>query len=79
MPNLLYKNASFHYSDQGTGPVLVLLHGFLEDLSMWKDVADSFEHTHRVICLDLLGHGKTENLLDISTPWKLRLNCYIFY
>lgn len=67
MPNLLYKNASFHYSDHGTGPVLALLHGFLEDLSMWKDVADSFEHTHRVICLDLLGHGKTENLGYIHT------------
>lgn len=67
MPNLPYKNAAFHYSDQGNGPVLVLLHGFLEDLSMWDDLVDSFKKTHRVICLDLLGHGKTENLGYIHT------------
>lgn len=67
MPKLLYKNAKFYYSDQGSGPVLVLLHGFLEDLSMWDDIVDSFRHTHRVICLDLLGHGKTENLGYIHT------------
>lgn len=67
MPKLLYKNAKFYYSDQGSGPVLVLLHGFLEDLSMWDDIVDSFLHTHRVICLDLLGHGKTENLGYIHT------------
>lgn len=67
MSNLLYKNATFHYSDQGSGPVLVLLHGFLEDLSMWDDIVDYFKQTHRVVCLDLLGHGKTENLGYIHT------------
>jgi len=67
MPNLLYKNATIHYSDQGSGPALVLLHGFLEDLTMWNSIVDSFQHQHRVICLDLLGHGKTENLGYIHT------------
>jgi len=67
MPKLLYKNAKFYYSDQGSGAVLVLLHGFLEDLSMWDNIVDSFQHSHRVICLDLLGHGKTENLGYIHT------------
>lgn len=67
MPNLLYKNATCHYTDHGNGPVLVLLHGFLEDLSMWDNIVDSFRHTHRVICLDLLGHGKTDNLGYIHT------------
>jgi len=67
MANLLYKNASFHYFDQGNGPVLLLLHGFLEDLSMWDDIVNSFKQTHRVIRLDLLGHGKTENIGYIHT------------
>jgi len=67
MPNLHYKNAICHYTDQGSGEVLVLLHGFLEDLSMWDHIADSFSHTHRVICIDLLGHGKTENIGYIHT------------
>jgi len=67
MPNLLYKKAICHYSDQGSGAVLVLLHGFLEDLSMWDNIVDSFAPTHRVICIDLLGHGKTENIGYVHT------------
>lgn len=62
MSDLTYKNLNLHYSDQGSGEPLVLLHGFLEEKGMWKDVAAAFEKTHRVICMDLLGHGKTENL-----------------
>lgn len=62
MSYYLFKNLKVHYSDQGNGPVLVLLHGFLEDLTMWKTLVDEFKKTTRVICVDLLGHGKTENL-----------------
>lgn len=62
MSNYSYKNLSVHYSDLGSGPVLVLLHGFLEDLSMWNHIVDALKKTNRVICVDLLGHGKTENL-----------------
>ena len=53
---------NLHYSDQGTGDAVVFLHGFLEDKAMWKEVSKGFKKTHRVICLDLLGHGKTGNL-----------------
>ncbi len=62
MPSFLYKNLNVHYSDQGTGNCVVLLHGFLEDLSMWDSVVEVLKKTHRVICIDLLGHGKTKNL-----------------
>ena len=62
MPNLLYKNATLHYTDHGKGPVLVLLHGFLEDYSMWNIIAKSLSKSHRVICPDLMGHGKTDNI-----------------
>lgn len=62
MPDITYKHLNLHYSDQGSGEPLVFLHGFLEEKGMWKDIAAAFETTHRVICMDLLGHGKTENL-----------------
>ena len=67
MPSFLYKNLNVHYSDQGTGNCIVLLHGFLEDLSMWDKVVEALKKTHRVICIDLLGHGKTENMGYIHT------------
>jgi pimeloyl-ACP methyl ester carboxylesterase len=62
MPHLLYKNAKVHYKDAGKGPVVVLLHGFLENLNMWADITQSLGKSHRVISLDLLGHGQTENI-----------------
>lgn len=62
MPNIAYKNLNLYFTDQGNGDPLVFLHGFLEDSGMWKKVASNFIKSNRVICLDLLGHGKTENL-----------------
>ena len=67
MPKLLYKNANIHYIDQGKGPVLVFIHGFLEDLSMWKNIVKNLQISHRVICIDLLGHGGTDNIGYIHT------------
>lgn len=62
-----YKNLKVHYTDQGNGPVIVLLHGFLEDLRMWNNIVDALKKTNRIICVDLLGHGKTENMGYIHT------------
>lgn len=62
MTKLKFKNINVHYTDQGKGEVMVLLHGFLEDLSMWDEVIKSLATSCRIICVDLLGHGGTENL-----------------
>jgi pimeloyl-ACP methyl ester carboxylesterase len=56
-----YKNTIIHYTDRGKGTAVVLLHGFLENCSMWEETADLLCKRNRVICVDLLGHGKTEN------------------
>lgn len=55
----LYKNTKISYSDTGKGNVIVLLHGFLENQTMWKDLAPEFSKKHRVITIDLLGHGES--------------------
>lgn len=67
MATLKYKNINVHYTDQGKGEVMVLLHGFLEDLSMWDEVLKSLVNNCRIICIDLLGHGSTDNLGYIHT------------
>lgn len=54
-----YKGISIFYSDEGKGNSLVLLHGFLENSSMWKTFVPQLVKKHRVICVDLLGHGNT--------------------
>ncbi|WP_298419452.1 alpha/beta hydrolase [uncultured Kordia sp.] len=54
-----YKNIEIGYTVSGEGNALVLLHGFLETSSMWNDYVNVFSKTHKVITIDLLGHGKT--------------------
>lgn len=54
-----FKNIQLSYSDDGNGSVVVLLHGFLENSTMWKDLIPVLSKTNRVIAIDLLGHGKT--------------------
>lgn len=65
--NILYKNINISFSDYGKGSVIVLLHGFLENSTMWKDIIPVLSTKNRVITIDLLGHGKTENLSYVHT------------
>lgn len=62
-----YNNINIYYTISGTGSAVVLLHGFLENTSMWKDIIPVLNKRNKVIAIDLLGHGKTENLGYIHT------------
>jgi len=57
---LEYKGSQVFYTDVGQGNCIVLLHGFLENSTMWQSLVPNFTSSYRVICIDLLGHGKTE-------------------
>ncbi len=59
--NFLYKNTRVHFKISGKGSAIVLLHGFLENNTMWNEIASTLSKKHKIICIDLLGHGKTEN------------------
>jgi pimeloyl-ACP methyl ester carboxylesterase len=62
MEALSYKNTKISYTDEGKGTAVVLLHGFLENKNMWKAFVPELSKKHRVITIDLLGHGETECL-----------------
>jgi pimeloyl-ACP methyl ester carboxylesterase len=62
LKQIFYKNTAISYSDIGKGTAVVLLHGFLENKTMWKDLAPSLAKKNRVIAIDLLGHGETDCL-----------------
>jgi len=62
-----YKNTPVFYTDNGKGHTIVLLHGFLENSSMWDTMVPKLSEKHRVVCIDLLGHGKTGCLGYIHT------------
>jgi len=67
LETLLYKNTQISYSDSGKGTTVVLLHGFLENKTMWDAYVTELSKRNRIITIDLLGHGKTESLGYIQT------------
>lgn len=67
MQTQLYKNTTIAFSDTGKGTAIVLLHGFLENQSMWDGLVPVLSQKHRVITMDLLGHGQTEPLGYVQT------------
>jgi len=48
------------YAQAGSGPVIILLHGYPFNRSMWHEQVDSFKaHGYRVVAPDLRGMGAT--------------------
>lgn len=47
------------YDDAGSGPVVVLLHGYPFNRSLWRAQVTALQENYRVIVPDLRGHGAT--------------------
>src|SRR5690606_18075357 len=56
---LPYKVINIYDTDEDKGNTMVLLHGFLENSTIWDAIKNIFKSNYRVITIDLLGHGKT--------------------
>ena len=67
MNQIIYKNTKISFTDDGKGTAVVLLHGFLENKTMWDKYVSALSKNHRVITIDLLGHGETECLGYVHT------------
>lgn len=57
-----YGGKKICYQDRREGHAIVLLHGFLEDMSMWDYFVDKLSKTYRVITIDLPGFGESDCL-----------------
>ncbi len=74
-----YQQQLLHVgSDEGSGSVLVLLHGIESSSSYWSNLVPHLAKNHRVIAIDLLGFGdspKPHNIaysLDDQVKWLKR-------
>lgn len=57
-----------NYEISGNGKKqLVLLHGFMEDNTIWSDMEKHFSKDFTLIKIDLPGHGKSEIYNDVNT------------
>lgn len=69
-----FRNVPVKYSIKGKGRVVVLLHGFLEDLEMLSGIADQLSKSFRVVSIDLPGHGGTP-VLGYVHSMELMADC----
>ncbi|WP_209389225.1 alpha/beta fold hydrolase [Chryseobacterium sp. RR2-3-20] len=57
-----------HFEKKGVGKeILVLLHGFMENSSIWSDVEKNLSSDFSILKIDLPGHGKSEILAEVHT------------
>lgn len=56
------------YRDEGTGKVLLLIHGLGANSSSWRDVLPKLSSRYRIITPDLPGHGQSDPLRGQYSP-----------
>ena len=49
----------FSYTDSGSGPVLLFIHGILGSQKQWAHLVDRLDDGHRLVVPDLFGHGSS--------------------
>lgn len=58
------EGVSLNAAVGGTGPALVMLHGFPQTHLMWRHVAADLAVDHTVICPDLRGYGASDHPIE---------------
>jgi 2-succinyl-6-hydroxy-2,4-cyclohexadiene-1-carboxylate synthase len=69
------NDLDFHVEVEGSGPPLLLLHGFTGSLRSWDEVRSDLVRSARVIAVDLIGHGLTASPDDhrrYTLEWSAR-------
>ncbi len=67
MGDFLYEGHRIEYDSYGEGDrVLVLIHGLLMNRRMFERLGPELaRHGHRIVCVDLLGHGRSDRPEDL--------------
>lgn len=59
MPFLNRDGVQIYYETRGSGPALLLTHGYSATSGMWANQLEAFSNTHTVIAWDMRGHGRS--------------------
>lgn len=60
-----------YYCERGQGPAVVLLHAGFLDMQQWKKEVSVLSKDHRVITMDLPGHGLSTGVDTVTTISKV--------
>lgn len=64
MPFLIRDGVKLHYQEAGTGPAIVFVHGWCCNLTHFAPQFEHFSEHHRVVSVDLRGHGESAKPTD---------------
>src|SRR5205807_2581828 len=66
MPKLNRDGVSIYYEVHGSGPVLLLTHGYSATVQMWKGQIEALSKKHTLVTWDMRGHGQSDYPSDQS-------------
>ena len=64
MATLTRNGVDLHYEAEGSGPAILLTHGFGASSRMWEGQVAALRDRYRVIAWDMRGHGETDSPED---------------
>lgn len=66
MPTLNRNGVNIYYKVHGSGPTLLLTHGFSATAEMWRPNIPALSQRYRLILWDMRGHGQSDSPHDAS-------------
>lgn len=66
--HIFHNNSKVAYQKVGQGQILVLLHGFCEDSTMWADFVPLLSKKYTILTIDLSGFGDSDLLKNTGIP-----------
>jgi pimeloyl-ACP methyl ester carboxylesterase len=71
MSSISQSSDLVYFTERGSGPPLLLVHGLMMTGEMFEPVLDRFATNHRVVVPDLRGHGRSRRLPPPYTARQL--------
>jgi pimeloyl-ACP methyl ester carboxylesterase len=64
MPNIDREGARIYYRAEGSGPAILLTHGFSATSAMWEPQVEALADRYRILRWDMRGHGRSSSPAD---------------
>lgn len=66
MPVLTRDGVDIYFEVHGSGPALLLTHGYSATSEMWRGQVEAFAADHTLITWDMRGHGRSDSPTEPS-------------
>src|SRR4029079_8578748 len=60
MPKIDRNGIKLHYEVHGSGPALLLTHGYSSTSAMWNGQIEALSRNHQLVLWDMRGHGQSD-------------------